>query len=128
MFAVLRVTNGLDHGKTFTVVNGEVLTIGNDPQAVDRIRDPRIARAQCRVHCEQDHAVLSDCKDSTGTRVNGKPITTHTLQSGDVIQIGSTQLVYQWTDADEGSTCSFSVLPILPPAARVEKGPGEPEP
>jgi pSer/pThr/pTyr-binding forkhead associated (FHA) protein len=111
MFGILTVTAGPDKDRTLTLVRGEVLTLGNDAKLVDKLNDPLISRQHCRIVMDEGSALLTDCNSSTGTQVNGKTVASHVLQSGDVIHIGYTKLVFEWTDGDEGSTGTYSIPP-----------------
>jgi pSer/pThr/pTyr-binding forkhead associated (FHA) protein len=112
MFGVLMVKSaGPDQGRHFTLAKGEVLSLGNDPKLLDHLRDPMVARLHCRIHMDEGKAILDDCKGSTGVLVNGKPVTTQVLQNNDVIQIGNTEILFQWTTGDEGSTGTYPAYP-----------------
>jgi pSer/pThr/pTyr-binding forkhead associated (FHA) protein len=43
---------------------------------------------------------IVDNQSATGTLVNGRPVTRHTLQEGDIIQVGNTRLTFNISDRD----------------------------
>ena len=57
------------------------------------------SRATCRIDRHARGFRISDLGSSNGTYVNGKRITTHELQTGDVIKIGATLLQFQGISA-----------------------------
>src|SRR5438132_251390 len=95
MSARLVVTAGDSEGQVLVLAQDARITIGRGDTADLRIADPTVSRAHCIVECSRGKAVLKDNGSSGGTRVNGKSISTHTLQPGDIIAVGDTRLRFQ---------------------------------
>jgi hypothetical protein len=68
------------------------------------IDDPKVSRFHLQVRLRQQEHVVFDTGSRSGTRVNGHAITEHTLQPGDVIEIGSSHLVYIRQEAPDRPT------------------------
>jgi transcriptional regulator with PAS, ATPase and Fis domain len=45
--------------------------------------------------------ILEDAGSRNGTRVNGQPITRHTLEDGDLLELGSTFFIFRWDAAGD---------------------------
>jgi pSer/pThr/pTyr-binding forkhead associated (FHA) protein len=110
MFGLLTVIAGPDKGHMFTLTEGEILFIGSGPNLVNRLRDPLVARVHCQAQLEDGKALLFNYENSPGTRVNGREITEHTLEPGDVVQIGNTKMAFKWADSDERTTRQYPSL------------------
>jgi pSer/pThr/pTyr-binding forkhead associated (FHA) protein len=110
MFGLLTVIEGPDKGRMFTLNEREVMLLGTEAHLLSQLRDPAIAPVHCQVQREGKQALLSNGAKSPGTRVNGREITQHVLQSGDVIQIGNTQLSFRWIEGDEKPTMPMQAL------------------
>ena len=106
----LVVTAGPDKGRFFNLTAGETLQVGRSQSTATRLTDPTMSRVHCQVEWDGRRAVLINTS-SGGTLVNGKAVSQHELQAGDVIRMGSTELRFQLGDATESST-------VAPPAPR----------
>ncbi len=106
----LVVTAGPDKGRFFNLTAGETLQVGRSQSTATRLTDPTMSRVHCQVEWDGRRAVLINTS-SGGTLVNGKAVSQHELQAGDVIRMGSTELRFQLGDAAESST-------VAPPAPR----------
>jgi pSer/pThr/pTyr-binding forkhead associated (FHA) protein len=96
MNALLTVILGPDRGRTFTISGEEKTLIGRGENTQTRLRDDAVSRVHCVAQLEGKKALLTDSGSKTGTKVNGKSITEHVLQTGDVIEIGATKLSFEW--------------------------------
>src|SRR5215207_11557261 len=94
----LAVIAGPDQGRSFTLNVGKDLLLGRSAQAHYQINDPRASRNHCVVALEGDQVSVTCNGGSGGTLVNGKKVAQQTLEPGDVIQVGDTQLRYQVGD------------------------------
>jgi hypothetical protein len=91
--------------------NNVVITVGN------------VSRFHAEVRRERHGFVLYDSGSSNGTRVNGARVTSHELQPGDLIEIGTETFRFEAADAME-TILDLSVLgPIAPSQATLEAGP-----
>src|SRR5579863_10043146 len=69
--------------------------IGRSPQSAIQLEDPGIAWDHCVVQPSADRYRILDRRTGTGTFVNGKRISEHTLAPGDQVSIGETVLLYR---------------------------------
>ncbi len=76
------------------------------------IDDPAVSRHHLQLRLRSGRYMLFDTQSRGGTLVNGVPVREHILQSGDVIQIGSSQMVY--TEDRPESDTSTGVYPRGP--------------
>ena len=114
MSGLLKVVAGPDQGRTFRLTEGQNFLIGRGPNTDTRLHDPEVSRIHCVAQVRDGKVLLTDSGSRTGTRVNGTPITEHTLLPGDLIEIGTTQLAY--TAEDSGPRYStVNVDEITPP-------------
>jgi len=71
------------------------LIVGRDPQADVPLQAPIVSWHHARLERVGQRHVLTDLNSTNGTFVNGQRVThPHTLQEGDVVQIGPFKLVY----------------------------------
>ncbi|WP_369142962.1 FHA domain-containing protein [Streptomyces sp. R44] len=91
--------------------NSVVITVGN------------VSRFHAEVRRERHGFVLYDSGSSNGTRVNGTRVTSHELQPGDLIEIGTETFRFEAADAME-TILDLSVLgPVAPSEATLAAGP-----
>src|SRR5438876_861032 len=95
MTAKLQVSAGPNKGQVLMLEETGRIAIGRGDKVELRLTDPTVSRAHCVIDCYGDRMVLKDTGSSSGTRVNGKPITEHTLKPGDVINLGASELRFQ---------------------------------
>jgi pSer/pThr/pTyr-binding forkhead associated (FHA) protein len=76
---------------------GVGLTIGRAPDNAVVVDNPAVSGHHARVFPESGAVILEDLNSTNGTFVNGRHTTRHVLQSGDVVQVGKHQLVFQHT-------------------------------
>ncbi|MFJ7065719.1 FHA domain-containing protein [Streptomyces sp. NPDC101115] len=90
--------------------NSVVITVGN------------VSRFHAEVRREGHGFVLYDSGSSNGTRVNGSRVTSHELQPGDLIEIGTETFRFEAADTME-TILDLSVLaPLTPSAATLAEG------
>jgi hypothetical protein len=90
----LQVISGPDTGRTFQLSDEGTLLLGRSRKTQSPLTDRKVSRVHCQVEADGDQMILTDLDSQSGTSVNGKRITEHPLQPGDVIQIGETKLCY----------------------------------
>jgi serine/threonine protein kinase len=88
----LHVIAGPDKGRNFPLHAGPDLMIGRSAHAYYEVHDPQVARNHCQVLREGDQVTVIDNGAEGGTLVNGQRVERHVLQTGDVVQVGQTQL------------------------------------
>lgn len=93
-----------DQGNTWKLA-ARPLTGGRDPVNEIQIRDPKVSRRHFMIAPKAGPPgsarsyVIREIKSRNGVRVNGERITKeHSLEDEDVIQVGSTRLLYLLTD------------------------------
>ena len=116
MLGQLVVAGGPDKGRAFPVAEGETLAIGRGENTATRLRDRLVSRVHCQVEVNQGKVVVVDSGSAGGTMVNGKRISRHELQPGDVVRVGETELRFVLDAIHEADT--------LVPAAQMAPKPG----
>jgi transcriptional regulator with PAS, ATPase and Fis domain len=86
--------------RTLDVAQGPV-TIGRSTKNVLSVMDLKASRLHCRIENADGSWRIVDEGSQNGTLVNGSLITTRSLRTGDVIEIGETQIVFE--EAGDGS-------------------------
>ncbi len=81
-----------------------IINIGRSPENHIVLEDPYISRHHIQLRMRFGTYVLFDIHSKGGTFVNNVAVREHRLQSGDVIRIGHTQLVYMQDDPISPST------------------------
>jgi len=76
---------------------GVGLTIGRSPDNTVVIDNPAVSGHHARVFSESGAVILEDLNSTNGTFVNGQHTTRRALRSGDVLQVGKHQLVFEHT-------------------------------
>lgn len=95
-FLIQRVVGrGLSLGE----VRGDVLRIGRGTQPELRSDNPAVALEHAVIEGGAGGYSITDRGSITGTYVNGKPVETHRLVKGDVIEIGDLKIEVQTADA-----------------------------
>lgn len=90
----LAVISGADQG-LYAVLQDDLLRCGRDPKMELRVQDPRASRRHFEVRGTRAGHYIRALQAKNGVFVNGRRIETEEwLQTGDVITIGDTDLVY----------------------------------
>jgi hypothetical protein len=71
-----------------------VFTIGRDKSNVLMIDDSRVSRSHARVEYSERQCEYIDLGSSCGSKLNGKSVLRAKLQSGDVIELGQSTLIF----------------------------------
>ena len=88
--------------------------VGRAPESEIWLPDPLVSRHHADFLVEPGHVTIVDRGSANGTRVNGEAITGPvTLQNGDVVHVGSAQLVF----ARRHQVASAGRRPLLDPEA-----------
>jgi hypothetical protein len=96
--AIVAVEGGLK-GKRFGL-GGHPITLGRGDENDVVLASVLASRVHAELRLEADGYVLYDRGSSNGTLVNGEPVTTHQLRSGDQIAIGDETFRFEASDAD----------------------------
>src|SRR6266446_2957559 len=78
-------------------------TIGRGPASDLVIDDPAVSRAHAAVITVGNDQTVEDLGAANGISVNGKRITRHLLEHGDLIEIGTFQIRYLNSSATPGT-------------------------
>jgi len=97
------IVGGPDKGRVFPVHPGNN-QMGRHQEATYKLSDPRVSRYHCEIVAEGGKVVVKDAGGSGGVLINGKKITEHTLENGDLLQVGETLMKYQTEPAAASST------------------------
>ena len=84
-----------DGAESYTFEIGTVFRIGRHPENDLPLRESQVSRWHAEVRHEADHHLITDLDSLNGTWVNGERVKTWLLKHGDVIQIGSHELIWQ---------------------------------
>lgn len=95
-------------GKENYTLNKPVINIGRHSGNDLVINDPHTSRHHAQLRAIKDHYIIFDVGSSAGLFINGKRISQATLHAGDVIRIGTVNLIY---NQEPTSTFSTSVIP-----------------
>jgi pSer/pThr/pTyr-binding forkhead associated (FHA) protein len=76
------------------VVDGERITLGRDPRNAVVVDDPLVSRGHAAIVTVGNDHIIEDLGSANGTLVNGKPVSRHILQHGDVVALGRHNLRY----------------------------------
>ncbi|MDQ7029390.1 MAG: FHA domain-containing protein [Ardenticatenia bacterium] len=98
--AVLRSTRGLHQGETFLIRSLSTLTIGRADDADVVLDEEGVSRFHAQITHRPDPRGTAEFTiidySRNGTLLNGRPIkAVASLEDGDIIQVGSTTLVFQ---------------------------------
>jgi hypothetical protein len=96
----------LVNGSHSIPLNEDVVNIGRARENQIVVDDPAVSRHHLQLRLNYGRYILFDAQSQGGTLVNDTPVNEHRLQTGDVIQIGNTRLVYmedpRGTDTETG--------------------------
>jgi hypothetical protein len=90
---VLVVRKGPQPGERF-YLDRPALSIGRDPSSDIFLNDMTVSRAHANLEIVGTDVTVRDAGSLNGTYVNGQCVTESHLQEGDVLQIGTFQMVY----------------------------------
>jgi hypothetical protein len=90
---VLVVRKGPQPGERFFIDRGK-LTIGRDPESDIFLNDITVSRAHAVVECVDDVVSVKDAGSLNGSYVNGQLVESAVLVNGDVLQIGTFQMLF----------------------------------
>ena len=83
---------------TFRMPSGSVKTIGRSTGAEFMLDAPLVSRLHCQLTATELTIDVKDLDSTNGTFVNGKRITSATLQAGDRLKVGRVELTVSRTD------------------------------
>jgi pSer/pThr/pTyr-binding forkhead associated (FHA) protein len=90
-----------DGGEDATRLDRRILIVGCDDTAEIRIDGAGIAAYHAEVTYDDGRYTIEHCDGSEPVKVNGKPVTRHTLVDGDVIAIGDHWFTFKYRGGDK---------------------------
>ncbi|NJL92214.1 MAG: DUF3662 domain-containing protein [Anaerolineae bacterium] len=81
-------------GRAAFMLKRPIINLGRHADNHVVLEDPRISRWHCQIRLRHGRHTLYDLNSSHGTYVNHQRIVEHILQNGDVLSLGSVQLIY----------------------------------
>jgi pSer/pThr/pTyr-binding forkhead associated (FHA) protein len=90
---VLVVQKGTATGERF-YLEGEVLSMGRDPECDIFLNDVTVSRRHAVIHRSPDGVTVTDADSLNGTYVNGVLVDKAHLRSGDALQVGRFRMVF----------------------------------
>ncbi|MGJ3240545.1 MAG: FhaA domain-containing protein [Anaerolineae bacterium] len=100
----------INDGERTVILSEPVLNVGRSDDNHIILDDSYCSRHHIQLRLRFGAYTLFDVNSRSGTTVNNVRVTEHQLQSGDVIKIGHTQLVY--LVGDDRSTTTQSLEPV----------------
>lgn len=93
----IRIKTGHQKGRIVQIDGEKPLILGRDAQAILQILDKGVSRAHAEIFRVGEMVFIRDLNSRNGTLVNGETIKEELLREGDLIRIGSTQIVFEST-------------------------------
>ena len=90
----LLIVTGKNTGVYFSVREGKPIIVGRGSRCDIRLEDPLASRIHAELKGLSKFCVITDLNSANGTFVNGKRVQSKQLSNGDVIQIGSTRIIF----------------------------------
>lgn len=90
---VLVVRKGPEAGERF-YIDRPRLTVGRDPESDIFLNDMTVSRSHAFLELQDAEVTVRDAASLNGTYVNGVCVDVATLSDGDVLQIGTFQMVF----------------------------------
>ena len=87
-------------GQTVIPLGEAIVNIGRSRKNAIVLDDPYVSRTHAQIRLRFGHFMIFDASSQSGTFVNEVRIREHRLQSGDVIRVGKTSMVYMEDDSD----------------------------
>jgi len=91
---VLVVRKGPQSGESF-FIDREKLTIGRDPESDIFLNDMTVSRMHAVIECRDNSVSVRDAGSLNGTYLNGSWADAADLSDGDVLQIGTFQMIFR---------------------------------
>lgn len=119
----LACTQGTVAGRSFPLSAGTFVIGRQEGCDLVLAREPGVSKLHAKIVAESGHYEVVDCESRNGTLLNGRPVQSARLRSGDEIRICDCVLRFTQTGGD------LSGLPsVSPPAPEVNAAPASPTP
>jgi Nif-specific regulatory protein len=93
--------SGSMKGEVFRVSDDKV-TVGRDSTNTVQIGDATVSKKHCTIEVRDGEFELVDLESHNGTFVNGIPVKRRSLLHGDVIRVGTSELLFLTRDESQG--------------------------
>ncbi len=98
---VLVAQSGPDAGRSFRLVEGDNI-IGRDNDCSILMSDQTVSRRHSLVRVEAGQVTVFDLGSRSGTQVAGKRLSGQALTSGDLLEVGGSELVFTQVQPNQG--------------------------
>jgi serine/threonine protein kinase len=89
----LLVIDGADQGRSFTLVETGLITLGKSGKYTNiLVTDEAVAPLHCQLRIRAGRITVNAITDAAGTFINGQRVRDQELQPGDVLRVGNTHL------------------------------------
>ncbi len=95
----INIIGGPDQGRSFSLTEGQKLTIGRGEQSDTQINDPSVSRVHFEIFHDGASILVADRGSSSGTMVNGAKVENIEVAPGTTIQAGDSYLRIEEADA-----------------------------
>jgi len=95
----IRIKTGQQKGKVLQIEGDKPILLGRDPKASLQILDKGVSREHAEIFRVGEMVFIRDLGSRNGTYVNGDQTKEELLREGDVVRIGSTQIIFESTRA-----------------------------
>lgn len=112
----LTIVKGPGTGQIFPLDKPEVI-VGREPGDGIKLEDLSVSRRHVRLILGTSTPEMEDMGSRNGTLLNGKPVTRHPLQTGDIIEIGQTTLrfdIIKTREEDVTFDTTFNATATIP--------------
>jgi pSer/pThr/pTyr-binding forkhead associated (FHA) protein len=107
----LILNRGSGPGTVYPLLDG--VSIGRDADNDIVLADSKVSRRHARISLQEEAWVLEDLGTANGTILNGLPVASKTLTSGDIFKIGEFTFRYIEKDIPEARDQFFETITIL---------------
>lgn len=97
----LKVISGPDTGRAFDIGPGGKLIVGRGEKSDTRINDPSVSRVHFELVANENSFQVNDLGSSTGTFIGDRQIESETLEIGETIRVGDSELQVLIADSDK---------------------------
>ncbi|MBC7809567.1 MAG: DUF3662 domain-containing protein [Burkholderiales bacterium] len=104
----------LIEGRETITLDGTVINFGRSRSNHIVMDDPHVSRQHAQIRLRFGHYMLFDTNSASGTYVNDIRVKEHRLQSGDVVCIGKTRMVYLEDEALDAPSTGLMNPVIVP--------------
>lgn len=97
-------------GKRLVPLEQAIISIGRGRDNTIVLDDPHVSRMHAQIRLRFGHYTVFDTDSQAGLYVNNVRVREHRLQSGDVIRMGTTSMLYLEDDTSGAQTASLEPL------------------